>query len=305
MSVRRPDLPPLSTTVVGSFPAAPDRDRLLASYRTDQDPFLESIRESVEAQVSAGIEIITDGQTRNDMIKLFTTELGGIRMKLKPVVIGQICFKGAITIKDQEYVRSIAGEGRLLKGVITGPFTLASTCIDEHYGSREKLAFAFAEALNREARLLDGVVDIVQVDEPFFSVEFPEYASDIISTVFSGLGKPRAMHVCGDVSGIFGKLVDFQVDILDHEFAAHPELLDVVADVNFDQTIGLGCVRADVNEVESVSTISERIKKGKDCIGDNKLLLDPDCGLRHVSGEVARQKLVNMVKARNVIRDEG
>ncbi len=305
MSVRRPDIPPLSTTVVGSFPATPDRDRLLASYRTDQDPFLESISESVEAQVSAGIEIITDGQTRNDMIKLFTTELSGIRMKLKPVVIGQIGFKGAITVNDQEYVRSIVGEECLLKGIITGPFTLASTCIDEHYGSREKLAFAFAEALNREARLLDGVVDIVQVDEPFFSVELPEYASDIISTVFSGVGKPRAMHVCGDVSGIFGQLVDFDVDILDHEFAAHPELLDVVADVDFDQTIGLGCVRSDVNEVESVSTISERIKKGKDCIGDNKLLLDPDCGLRHVSGEVARQKLVNMVKARNVIRDEG
>ncbi len=305
MSVRRLDIPNLSTTVVGSFPATPDRDDLLASRRTGQDPFLESIRESVEAQISAGINIISDGQTRNDMVKLFTTKLGGIRMKLKPVVIGQIDFKEPITISDQEHARAIAGQGRLLKGIITGPFTLAMACTDEHYGSREKLAFAFAEALNKEARALDEVVDIVQVDEPFFSVELPEYANDIISTVFSGVGKPRAMHVCGDVGGIFGKLVDFEVDILDHEFAAHPELLDVVADVDFDQAIGLGCVRSDVDEAESVSTISERIKKGKDCIGDNKLLLDPDCGLRHLSGEVARQKLVNMVKARDVIRDEG
>ncbi len=299
------NITPLSTTVVGSFPVQVNRDRLVNSQRTGQDPFLEGIKEAVNAQTAAGIDIISDGQTRNDMIRIFTTKLSGIRMKGKPVVIGQIGFRGPIIMEDQKYVKSMIGVGGQVKGIITGPQTLAMSCIDEHYGSREKLAFAFAEALNREARLLDGLVDIIQVDEPFFSVEYPEYAGDLISTVFEGVSKPRALHVCGDVSRLFSRLVNFEVDILDHEFAAHPELLNVVSDIDFDQMIGYGCVRSDENSVEEVSTILERVKKGIASIGDNKLLLDPDCGLKHVSKEVARQKLENMVKARDVIRNEG
>ena len=122
MSIR-----PLSTTVVGSFPAAPDRDSLVNDIRKGEDPFLQSIDEAVDAQTSAGIDIIADGQTRNDMIKLFTTKLAGIRMKGKPVVIGDIGYREPIILNDQKYLRSIAHE-RQIKGIITGPFTLAMSC---------------------------------------------------------------------------------------------------------------------------------------------------------------------------------
>ena len=102
----------------------------------------------------------------------------------------------------------------------------------------------------------------------------------------------------GDVSNIFEELVELDIDILDHEFAAHPGLLDVVADVDFEQTIGFGCVRSDVNIAEGVPEISEKIKRGIASIGKNKMMLDPDCGLRHLDPEVARKKLQNMVLAK-------
>jgi 5-methyltetrahydropteroyltriglutamate--homocysteine methyltransferase len=103
------------------------------------------------------------------------------------------------------------------------------------------------------------------------------------------------------VSQIFSQLVDLPVDILDHEFTAHQELLSVISEIDFTQSIGFGCVRSDINVAETVSEISERIKKGIDCVGHNRLILDPDCGLRHLSQDVARSKLENMVKARNVV----
>ena len=62
-----------------------------------------------------------------------------------------------------------------------------------------------------------------------------------------------------------------------------------------------GCVRSDLDEVESVDTISERIKKGIDCVGHGRLLLDPDCGLRQLPPDAARAKLENMVKARDMV----
>jgi 5-methyltetrahydropteroyltriglutamate--homocysteine methyltransferase len=296
---------PLSTTVVGSFPASPSGDSLVNDIRNGGDPFLQSIGEAVEAQKSAGIDIVADGQTRNDMIRLFATKLSGIRMKGKPEIIGDIGYRSPITIDDQKYVRTVLGNGCQVKGIVTGPFTLAMSCVDRHYGSRERLARAFAEVLAQEAKALNDVVDIVQVDEPYYSVEFPEYANELITTVFAGVDKSRALHVCGDVGRIFDNLVEFDVDVLDHEFAAHPGLLDSVADIDFGQMIGFGCVRSDDGAVEPVEIILERIKKGIASLGNATLMIDPDCGLKHVSGEVARQKLANMVNARNVIRDEG
>ena len=290
---------PLTTTVVGSYPASPHVKNLFNYCKTGQDPYEDSIREAVEAQISAGIDIISDGQTRNDMIKLFAAKLGGIRMRQKPVVIGELEHRKPITLDDQKLAKEIIDNRAMLKGIITGPFTLAMSCQDEFYGSQEKLAMGFAEALNHEARALSGIVDILQIDEPFFSVEYPEYAENLISTIFSGVEIPRGLHVCGDVSNIFEKLVELDVQILDHEFAAHPELLNIVAEVDFSQTIGFGCVRSDVNTSETVPEILETIKKGIDSIGNYKMMLDPDCGLRHLTPEVAREKLQNMVRARD------
>jgi len=294
-------IPPLATTVVGSYPLSPGKASLFRYCRDGLDPYPESLEEAIEVQVSAGIDIVSDGQTRNDMIKLFTTKLSGIRMRSKPIIIGEIGYKAPITMDDQVQARKIIGGRAMLKGIITGPFTLAMSCIDEHYGSIEKLAYAFAEALNQEAINLSGVVDVLQIDEPYYSLEYPEYASTLISTIFSGVGIPRALHVCGDVSTVFQKLVELPVDILDHEFAANPELLNMISEINFTQSIGFGCVRSDVNVAETVPEISERIKKGIDCVGHERLILDPDCGLKHLSPDVARSKLENMVKARNVV----
>jgi 5-methyltetrahydropteroyltriglutamate--homocysteine methyltransferase len=264
------------------------------------------MREAIEAQISAGIDIVSDGQTRNDMVRLFATKLSGIRMRSKPVVIGDIGYRAQITADDQIAAGDMISGRARLKGIITGPFTLAMSCQDEHYHSLDNLSMAFAEALNQEARILSKLVDIVQVDEPFFSVKYPEYADQLVSVIFNGIGKPRALHVCGDVGQIFPGLAELPVDILDHEFAAHPELLGVVADTDFSQHLGYGCVRSDMNAIETVQEISERIKKGIDCVGQSRLLLDPDCGLRHLPPETAKAKLQNLVKARDaVIGNEG
>ena len=49
--------------------------------------------------------------------------------------------------------------------------TIVDTIADRHYGDKVKLAMAFAELLNQEARALetDGV-DVIQFDEPAFNV---------------------------------------------------------------------------------------------------------------------------------------
>ena len=56
--------------------------------------------------------------------------------------------------------------------------TIADTVADKYYGDKVKMAFAFAELLNNEAKALqaDGV-DVIQFDEPAFNV-FMDEVSD-------------------------------------------------------------------------------------------------------------------------------
>ncbi|MFH0815275.1 MAG: methionine synthase [Methanobacteriota archaeon] len=292
---------PLAATVVGSFPAKPAMKMMAASYRDGSDPFVASLEGSVKAQLGAGIDIVSDGQTRDTMVNLFAKGLRGVRMRERPAVVREIEWISPITLEDQKHAKSLLPPEKKLKGIITGPFTMAKGLEDKFYGSAENMAFALAEAMNKEARSLEPFVDVIQFDEPFFSVEWPEFAQVLVETARRGLSKPVALHVCGDVAPIFDKLTELPVDLLDHEFAAHPELLATVADVSFRQSLGFGCVRSDKNEVDRLGDVVSLVREAIDRLGAERMLLDPDCGLRHLDEPVARAKLETVVRARNEV----
>lgn len=298
-------IPPMATTVVGSFPSKPTRESLAASYQDGSDPFLKSLEHSVKAQLEAGIDIVSDGQTRDTMVNLFAKRIRGIRMKERPFVIKDIEWSGPITVDDQIYARKLLPHGKTLKGIVTGPYTMAKGVQDDHYKDLEGLSRAFAGVLNSEARALEPQVDVIQFDEPFFSVDYPSYAAELVEIVREGLRKPVALHVCGDVAPIFSKLAEMKVDILDHEFAANPGLLGVVKDVDFPQKVGYGSVNSFNPAIEKVEVIEAHISKAVEALGTERLLVDPDCGLKHLDEAVARVKLGNMVKARDGVMRHG
>ena len=288
----------LKTTVVGSFPCQPSREMMIRSYFDHSDPFLNSIKQSIEKQIDAKIDIISDGQTRGGMVESFASKIPGFRMKKKPVIVSELYYEDAITLPDILYALQFVDTTQI-KGILTGPYTLRRFSINDYYKTDQEAAFAIAEILNKEARILQGHVAIIQVDEPFFSVEYPEYAAELIDTVFKNISIPRALHVCGRVEKIFPKLIEFDIDILDHEFAQNPELLDYISEYDFSQMIGYGCVRNDIENVETWEEIYITLKKASELLDYKNLIIDPDCGLRHLTQKTAYLKLKNMVKARD------
>jgi hypothetical protein len=78
--------------------------------------------------------------------------------------------------------------------------TMVDTLYDGHYRSREKLAFAFAEILNEEARAIEEAgVAVVQFDEPAFNVYFDEvrdWGMAALERAAAGLGCKTAVHIC-------------------------------------------------------------------------------------------------------------
>ncbi len=288
----------VKTTVVGSFPSELDKMKLIRSYFNQTDlSWNEFIKSAVNDMVNAGIDIVSDGQTRDPFVNIFTRKLKGCRIRNRTEIIDKVKYNGQITVEDQKYVRSLIPKDRMLLGLITGPYTLTKSSVDLFYNDEKKLAYDFAKALSQEAKLLQKYVDIISIDEPFFSMGVPKYGKDLLNIITKDLSCPIRLHCCGDVSEVIPEMLEMPVDILSHEFKAQPRLFDEFKKYDISKNICLGCVRSDNAELESVEEIVNHIKKGIDIFGDKIIQLAPDCGQRMLPKNVALQKLKNLVIA--------
>jgi 5-methyltetrahydropteroyltriglutamate--homocysteine methyltransferase len=189
----------------------------------------------------------------------------------------------------------------MLLGVLTGPFTLTKSSVDLFYHDEKQLCFDFAAALRREAEMLEKQVDVLSIDEPFFSNQLPEYAGELIGVITKHLSCPTRLHVCGDVSKIVPELGDMPVDILSHEFKASPFLFDVFREHPCSKKICVGVVRSDDPHVESVDEIVAHVETALDVFGEQVVQIAPDCGQRLLPEAVAFEKLSNLSRAGDII----
>jgi 5-methyltetrahydropteroyltriglutamate--homocysteine methyltransferase len=288
----------LATTVVGSYPVVKG-----SGIRSFLDPLHAAVEIAVSDQMAAGIDIISDGQVRGDMIGAFAGKIPGIKGqevtgKIQPAAV-------PITVADTKYARSRAPR---VKGIITGPTTLAhglhiSTPM---YRNKEELAADLAAALVPEARALEaaGIV-LLQVDEPILSTGVADLdtAREAIDLLAKSLRVPVCMHVCGNLGNVIDEILKFNVQVLDFEFANNAANLDLMSRRDLGgRMIGFGCVDSTTETVESVAEIKSRIERGVSIFGPKTMLIDPDCGMRMRSRNAAYAKLKNMCDAAKEVR---
>ena len=290
------------TSVIGSYPVEINLLKHVKGYFNQKvvtwDKYIES---SVKDMLESGIDIISDGQTRDSFVNIFTRKLKGCRVRERTEIIGKVEYDGPITIDDQKFVKNLIPKNKQLIGLITGPYTLTNSCVDLFYKDEKELAFDFAKALSQEAKLLQKHVDMIGIDEPFFSMGVPEYGKDLIGIIIKDLSCPVRLHVCGDISKVIPDILEMPVDILSHEFRASPKLLDSFRQYDIKKNICLGSVRSDKPDIESVDVIVNHIKKGIEVFGDKITQLAPDCGQRLLLRDVAFKKLKNLVKAGEIV----
>lgn len=312
----------MKSTVVGSFPAEESspsnfKDKLLNSLGS-YDPFKEAIKSSVIAQLDAGVDIISDGQVRGDMVSIFTNYIPGMKIEDgNTFIVGKIRNPTQeISIKDLQYSKKIMKEyyggnipeGKGIKGIITGPNTIVhSSRITGFYKNKEDAIIDLAHSLKVEADAIAKKVNpaYIQLDEPFLSTGMVDMktAREAIGIIKDGLEVPLGMHVCGILSDVFKDIATFNVDILDFEFAGNDVNLGVLeenASLLANKKLGFGCVDSSVNEVDDIADIENLVTKAIDIVGKDNLLLDPDCGLRRAPKDVAFEKLRLM----NEIKDK-
>src|SRR2546430_698507 len=223
---RRPSV--IETTVVGSYPQ-PDwlvdktryrqtvvpRIRMPGLWRVPvaqlEEAQDDAVRLAVGDMEAAGVDVVTDGeQRRESYFNQFANALSGSdverpgeainrlgKRQAVPRVTGPIRRERPVFLRDARFLRALTA--RRIKLAVPGPFTLSALAQDEHYRDPERLAMAYADAVNDELRELEPLLDWVQLDEPYLEAR-PEqakaYALPAIDRALAGLSKPTCIHVC-------------------------------------------------------------------------------------------------------------
>ena len=288
----------LATTVVGSYPVVKG-----GGLRSLLDPLHSAVETAVSDQILAGIDIISDGQVRGDMIQAFSSHLAGIKGQ---EVIGKVQpASGPITTSDTKYA---IGKAPKVKGIITGPTTLAHGLhlATPMYRNKDELALDLAAALVVEARSLEAAgVTLIQIDEPILSTGVADLAvaKQAIDLITASLRVPTCMHVCGNLADVIDGILKFNVNVLDFEFSKNPKNLELFTSRDLaGRMIGYGCVDSSTDAVESIPEIKTRIERGVEVFGPRTMLIDPDCGMRMRTREAAFWKLKNMCEAAKEVR---
>ena len=333
------------STVAGSLPKPSwlaEPNKLWPQWRQQGDELasakLDATLLAVKWQEDAGIDIVCDGEmSRQHFVHGFLEFVDGIDFAHKiemgiradrykamvPVVRGELRLKGRVHQAEARYARSHTH--RKLKITLPGAMTIADTIADRHYGDKVKMAMAFAELLNEEARGLekDGV-DVIQFDEPAFNVflsEVTEWGVPALERAAQGLKCTTAVHIC------YGYGIKANVDwkaSLGGEWRQYEAIFPAIARSSIRQVslecmhsrvpislIGLlegkdvlvGAIDVASDTIETPEEVAAVAAEASKHVSAARIQLCTNCGMAPMRRDVAYAKLAALAKGAALARE--
>jgi 5-methyltetrahydropteroyltriglutamate--homocysteine methyltransferase len=281
---------------------------------------------ALKLQEDSGIDIVTDGeQSRQHFVHGFLEFVHGIDFAHKveigiradrykamvPTVTSELRLKGRVHADEARLAR--AHTRRRLKLTLPGPMTIVDTIADAHYGDRVKMAMAFADLLNSEARALaaDGV-DVIQFDEPAFNVymrEVGEWGIAALHRAIESLTCTTAVHIC------YGYGIKANIDwkaTLGGEWRQYEEIFPALAKSRIDQVsvesinsrvpvsllklldgkdVQVGVIDVATDQVETPEQVAAVIAEATKYVAKEKLIAGTNCGMAPMRRDIALAKL--------------
>jgi 5-methyltetrahydropteroyltriglutamate--homocysteine methyltransferase len=298
----------------------------------------DALRLSLQDQQQASIDIVSDGeQTRQHFVTTFIEHLNGVDFEKRktvkirdrydasvPTVVGPVSRQKSVFVDDAKFLRQQTKQP--IKWALPGPMTMIDTLYDEHYQSREELAWAFAEILNQEAKELEAAgVDIIQFDEPAFNVFFDEvneWGIACLERAIEGLNCETAVHICygygikantdwkktlgsewRQYEEAFPKLQKSTIDIISlecHNSHVPIELLELIR----GKKVMVGAIDVATDTIETPEEVAETLRKALKYVDADKLYPCTNCGMAPLSPDVAKGKLNALSAGAAIVRRE-
>ena len=298
----------------------------------------DALRISLHEQQTAGVDIVSDGeQTRQHFVTTFIEHLNGVdfenrkTVKIRdrydasvPTVVGPVSRTKSVFVEDAKFLRQQTSQP--IKWALPGPMTMIDTLYDDHYKSREKLAWEFAKILNQEAKELEAAgVDIIQFDEPAFNVFFDDvndWGIACLERAIEGLKCETAVHICygygikantdwkktlgtewRQYEEVFPKLQKSNIDIISLECQnSHVpiELLELVR----GKKIMVGAIDVATNTIETPEEVAKTLREALKYVNADKLYPCTNCGMAPLPRDIANGKLKALSKGVELVRNE-
>ena len=332
------------TTIAGSLPKPAwlaEPDKLWAPWQLQGSALDAAKRDAtllaLKEQEDAGIDIVGDGeQARQHFVHGFLERVEGIDFANKvemgiradrykamvPQVVGPVRLKGRVHAFEAQLAR--AHTKRKLKFTLPGPMTISDTIADRHYGDKVKMAMAFADLLNEEARALekDGI-DVVQFDEPAFNVfmdEVTDWGIPALERAAAGLKCTTAVHIC------YGYGIKANVDwkaTLGNEWRQYEAIFPAISKSSIRQVslecrnskvplelIGLlkgkdvlvGAIDVASDTVETPEEVAAVAAAAMQHIPKERIQLCTNCGMAPMPRAIAYAKLASLAKGAALAR---
>lgn len=299
---------------------------------------LDALRVSLHDQQLAGIDIVSDGeQSRQHFVTTFIEHLSGVdfenrkTVKIRdrydanvPVVVDAVARPKPVFLEHAKFLRQQTNQP--IKWALPGPMTMVDTLYDDHYKSREKLAWEFAKLLNQEAKELEAAgVDIIQFDEPAFNVFFDEvndWGIAALERAIEGLNCETVVHICygygikantdwkqtlgsewRQYEEIFPKLQASNIDVISlecHNSRVPMELLELVR----GKKVMVGAIDVATNAIETPAEVADTLRKALQYVDADKLYPCTNCGMAPLPREVANAKLHALSAGAAIVRSE-
>jgi 5-methyltetrahydropteroyltriglutamate--homocysteine methyltransferase len=191
--------------------------------------------------------------------------------------------------------------------------TIIDTIADRHYGDRVRMAFAFAELLNQEARALqDDGVDVIQFDEPAFNVymdEVNEWGIKALERAAEGLTCATAVHICygygikantdwkqtlgsqwRQYERIFPAIGGSAIQQVAVECRNSKVPLELLALLK-DKVVQAGVIDVASDAVETAEDVAEVIDAVAKFVPNSNIVLTTNCGMAPMRRDIAEAKL--------------
>ena len=331
------DLPLFPTTTIGSFPQTSDVRKNRQEFKKglkSKEEYVEfnkqKIAECIKLQEEIGLDVIVHGEfERNDMVEYFGENLNGYVFTEKawvqsygtrnvkpPIIWGDVSRKAPITVFWSKFAKSCTDKP--VKGMLTGPVTILNWSFPREDISIKESILQIALAIRDEVLDLEANgISIIQIDEAALREKLPLRKSDWYSEYLDfaipafrlvhSKVKPETQihtHMCySEFTDIIPAIDAMDADVITFEASRSDlQILDSLKENNFKTEVGPGVYDIHSPRVPSVEEIVAALTKMRAKIEDNKLWVNPDCGLKTRGNEETVKSLKNLVAAAKQIR---